>query len=163
MFFIIAFVRISLNYYENKRSVEEFISEQSRLIDTLYMTHRDYYQGLYLSKVIQLDEKTLEGLPAYSAQKISKTFSNNNRLHIEMQTVSDRARNPKNQADEHELQAIEYFKNNPDAKEYFNDEEKFYQYATPLVIEKKCLKCHGKREEAPEFISKNMIRHMIIK
>ncbi|WP_373034552.1 EAL domain-containing protein [Sulfurimonas sp.] len=154
MFFIIAIVRISLNYHDNKKSVEQFISEQAKLVDSLYMIHRDYYQNLYLNKTIKLDEKTLAGLPAFSAAQISKTFSEQNRLQITMQTVSDRARNPKNQADKYELKAISYFKNKSDAKEYFSEEDSFYQYATPLKIEKKCLTCHGKREEAPEFISK---------
>ncbi|MDA3907532.1 MAG: GGDEF domain-containing protein, partial [Sulfurimonas sp.] len=86
IFFIIAFIRISLNYFENKKDVEEFISEQSKLIDSLYMTHRDYYQNLYLNKIIKLDEKTLAGLPAFSAAQISKTFSEQNRLQITMQT-----------------------------------------------------------------------------
>ncbi|WP_262823927.1 EAL domain-containing protein [Sulfurimonas gotlandica] len=153
MFFIIAIVRISLNYYENKKSVELFVSEQSKLVDSLYMTHRNYYQDLYLNKIIPLDEKTLAGLPAFSAAKISKEFSEQNRLQITMQTVSDRARNPKNQADEYELKAIEYFKKNSDAKEYISKENKFYQYATPLKIEKKCLKCHGEKSKAPKFIS----------
>jgi diguanylate cyclase (GGDEF)-like protein/PAS domain S-box-containing protein len=153
MFFIIAFIRIYINYNDNKKSVEEFIEEQSKLIDSLYMTHRDYYQNLYLKDIIKLNEKTVVGLPAFSASKISKTFSEHNRLHIKMQTVSDRARNPKNQADKFEIKAIDYFKNNPNAKEYFNAESDFYQYATPLKIEKKCLSCHGKREKAPKFIS----------
>ncbi|PHQ65481.1 MAG: GGDEF domain-containing protein [Sulfurimonas sp.] len=153
MFFIIAFVRISLNYFENKKSVEEFISEQSKLVDSLYMTHRNYYQNLYLEKIIKLDEKTIAGLPAYSASEISKTFSEQNRLQITMQTVSDRARNPKNQADIYELEAIKYFKDNKDAKEYFSQENDFYQYATPLKIEKKCLTCHGEKSKAPKFIS----------
>lgn len=153
MFFIIAFVRISLNYYENKKSVEEFISEQSKLVNSLYMTHRDYYQNLYLNDTIKLDAKTLAGLPAYSASQISKTFSEQNRLNITMQTVSDRARNPKNEADEYEQKAIKYFKENLDATEYFSLENKFYQYATPLKIEKKCLTCHGKKLDTPKFIS----------
>jgi PAS domain S-box-containing protein/diguanylate cyclase (GGDEF)-like protein len=154
MFFIMAFVRISLNYFENKKSVELFVLEQSKLVDSLYMTHRNYYQDLYLNKIIKLDEKTLAGLPAFSAAKISKEFSENNRLQITMQTVSDRARNPNNQADDYELKAIEYFKKNSDATEYISEENKFYQYATPLKIEKKCLKCHGDKDKAPKFISK---------
>jgi len=153
IFFIIALVRISINYYENKKSVEMFISEQSKLINSLYMTHRSYYQNLYLKKIIKLDEKTLAGLPAFSSAQISETFSQNNRLHIKMQTVSDRSRNIKNQADKYELEAIDYFKNNPDSQEYFSEQKNFYQYASPLKIEKKCLKCHGKKEDAPKFIS----------
>ncbi len=154
IFFTIASIRIFINYNENKKNVEEFISEQSRMIDSLYITHRSYYQNLYLNKIIKLDEKTIQGLPAYSASKISKIFSKNNKLHITMQTVSDRARNIQNQADEYELQAIKYFKKYSDKKEYFKQENNFYQYATPLKIEKKCLTCHGKKEDAPLFISK---------
>ena len=153
IFFIVAFVRITINYFENKKSVEEFIFEQSKLVDSLYMTHRDYYQDLYLKKIIKLNEKTLPGLPAYSASHISKKFSEQNRLNITMQTVSDRARNPKNKADKYELKAIDFFKKNSDAKEYFTEENDFYQYATPLKIENKCLTCHGKKEEAPKFIT----------
>lgn len=154
IFFLIASIRIFINYNENKKNVEEFISEQSRMINSLYMTHRSYYQNLYLNKIIKLDEKTIQGLPAYSAAAISKTFSKNNTLHITMHTVSDRARNIQNQADEYELQAIEYFRKYSDKKEYFEQENDFYQYATPLKIEKKCLTCHGKKEDAPLFISK---------
>ncbi|WP_321777840.1 EAL domain-containing protein [Sulfurimonas sp.] len=154
LFFIIACMRIYINHNENKKNIQNFISEQARLIDSLYITHRNYYQNLYINKVIKLDEQTLQGLPAYSAAKISKIFSDNNKLHITMQTVSDRARNPKNQADKYELQAIDFFKNNKNKKEYFAREDDFYQYATPLKIEKKCLKCHGKKENAPLFISK---------
>jgi diguanylate cyclase (GGDEF)-like protein/PAS domain S-box-containing protein len=117
------------------------------------MTHRNYYQDLYLKKIINLNEKTLAGLPAFSAAKISKTFSEQNRLEITMQTVSDRARNPKNQADIYELEAIKYLKKNINAKEYFSLENDFYQYATPLKIEKKCLTCHGEKSKAPKFIS----------
>jgi diguanylate cyclase (GGDEF)-like protein/PAS domain S-box-containing protein len=154
VFVLVSIVRIYLNYTQNQEAMRYFISEQSRLIDSLYMAHRNYYQNLYLKKILKLDEKTVVGLPAFSASKISKDFSNQNRLKIQMQTVSDRARNPKNQADEFELRAIEYFKKNRDAKEYFKKEKDFYQYATPLKIEKKCLKCHGKKEDAPLFISK---------
>ncbi len=163
MFFIIAFVRISLNYYENKKGVEQFISEQSRLIDSLYMTHRNYYQNLYLNKIIKLDKKTLAGLPAASAYEISKTFSDNNRLHIKMQTVSDRARNSMNQADKHQLQAINYFKNNPQAKEYFSEHDAYYQYASPLKIKKNALSVMVKKKKLRYLYLKSMIKHIIIK
>ncbi|EQB40663.1 diguanylate cyclase [Sulfurimonas hongkongensis] len=153
IFLVIALARVTVNYFENKASVEEFISQQAKLVDSLYLTHRDYYQDLYLRDIIHLDEKTLLGLPAYSAVEISKNFSQNNKLHIEMQTVSDKARNPKNQADEYELRAIEYFRNNPNEDEYFEREDEFYQYATPLKIEQKCLSCHGEKSKAPKFIS----------
>lgn len=153
VFLAIALARVTINYFENKSSVEEFISQQAKLVDSLYLTHRDYYQDLYLKDIIHLDEKTLLGLPAYSAIEISKNFSKTNKLHIEMQTVSDRVRNPKNKADKSELEAIEYFKNNPNEEEYFKRKDEFYQYATPLKIDQKCLTCHGEKSNAPKFIT----------
>ena len=148
-----ASTRVYINYTDNKNNVNNFIFEQSKLIDSLFMSHRNYYQSLYLNKIIKLDADTLKGLPAYSAKDISTTFSQNNRLHVEMYTVSDRARNPKNQADKYEMKAINYFKKHANKDVYFNEEGAFYQYATPLKIEQKCLKCHGKRENAPLFIA----------
>lgn len=153
VFFIIVSVRVSLNYFENKKMVEEFIFEQSKLIDSLSMTHREYYQNLYLEKKISLNEKTLAGLPAFSSTQISKIFSEQNKFQLTIQTVSDKARNPQNQADTYELKAIKYFKDNVDAKDYFSIENDFYQYAAPLKIEKKCLVCHGEKSIAPKFIS----------
>lgn len=153
VFLVIALARVSVNYFENKASVEAFISQQAKLVYALYMTHRDYYQDLYLKDIIHLDAKTLPGLPAYSAVDISNNFSQANKLHIEMKTVSDRARNANNQADNYELKAIEYFKSNPKEDEYFEREDKFYQYATPLKIEQKCLSCHGEKAKAPKFIT----------
>ena len=38
IFLLIASIRIYINYNENKKSVEYFISEQSKLIDSLYDT-----------------------------------------------------------------------------------------------------------------------------
>ena len=152
-FLLVAMVRIYVNYTGNKKAIEYFIHEQSKLLDSLYMAHRNYYQDLYLNKIIKLNKDTLKGLPAYSSEYISKSFSNENSLHVEMSTVSDRARNPKNNADNYELKAIKYFNNNKFSKEYFNEENDFYQYASPLKIEQKCLSCHGKKELAPSFIS----------
>ncbi|WP_415397996.1 EAL domain-containing protein [Sulfurimonas sp. CS5] len=161
VFFIIVSVRVSLDYFENKKMVEEFIFEQSRLIDSLSMTHRDYYENLYLEKNIDLNEKMPAGLTAFSSTQISKIFSEENKLQLKIQIVSDKARSPQNQADIYELKAIKYFKNNVDAKEYFNLESDFYQYATPLKIEEKCLACHGEKSKAPKFISDKAYNYKI--
>ena len=54
----------------------------------------------------------------------NKNFSKENPLDISIKIVSNRARNPKNKADETELKAINYFKNHPDKQEYFKKENK---------------------------------------
>ncbi len=153
LFILLTAIRIYINYNDNQKSITRFITKHVQSIDSLFMVHRNYYQNLYLNKSIPLNAQTLKGLPAYSASIISEKFSALNQFQITIQTVSDRARNPKNSANTHELKAIEYFKHNPTEKSYLKKEALFFQYAKPLFIEQKCLKCHGKKEDAPKFIS----------
>lgn len=153
IFFILLVVKVSIDYYESTHRMHSFIEKQAQNLNIFMLTHRNYYQSLYLNETIKLDEKTVLGLPAFSAFEISKQFSEKNNVGTSIQTVSDRARNPKNQAAPSEMKAIDFFNKNKNEKEYFSDEDTFFQYASPLYIEQKCLTCHGKKEEAPKFIS----------
>lgn len=73
--------------------------------------------------------------------------------------VSDKARNPINQANQEELKHIAYFKEKVEAQEDYgpilienSDLSKFYY---PIVTNDMCLKCHGKAGEDinPEVVS----------
>ena len=152
-FIIIIALRITYAYNDTQQRKYEFAKKEAEVLNSYVMTHRNYYQKFFINKSIPLNEKTLHALPAFSAAPISKIFSKNNSLNITVKTVSERARNPKNMADEDELQAINYFKQNSNKKEYFSDKNKeFYQYGSALRVEQKCLRCHGKKEDAPKFI-----------
>ena len=130
-----------------------FAKKEAEVLNAYALTHRNYYQTLYIDKSIPLNENSLKGLPAYSSLSISQEFSKNNSLNVTIKTVSDRARNPLNNADDDELKAIKFFREHDDKKDYFSAEnEQFYQYASVLKIENKCLSCHGNKENAPQFI-----------
>lgn len=152
-FVIIAIFRISYAYNDIEKREEDFVTKQGNALKSLTMANRDYYQDLFIEEHIPFNEETLAILPAYSAASISKLFSEHNSLKIEIQTVSDRARNPDHQADSDQLMAIEYFKDHPDSMEYMYSNHDYYNYAYALKIDNKCLKCHGKREEAPTFMA----------
>ena len=153
LFLFVIIFRIIYSYYETKSLKHEFAKQEATALSAYAMQHRNYYQKLFIDKTIPLNKKTLVALPAYSSQFISQNFSQNNPFNISIQTVSDRARNPKNSADSDELKAIEYFNTNQNKNEYFSDENsQFYQYAKVLRIEQKCLLCHGQKEKAPMFI-----------
>ncbi|MBV5277436.1 MAG: DUF3365 domain-containing protein [Campylobacteraceae bacterium] len=154
VFLVLVASQITLNYFDNERTIKTFIYKQASTLNTFMLTHRNYYINLYEEEKISLDEKSLAGLPAFSAYEISDTFSKANELDITLQTVSDKARNPQNNASAEQLRAIEFFKHNPLEKEYFVKEGDFYQYATPLLITQRCLKCHGSKSSAPDFIQK---------
>jgi len=152
LFVIISLFKIGLNYYDSKERMYDFVQKQSQTLNQFMMVHRTYYQNLYLNKTIPLNQQTLLGLPAFSAFDISEQFSKENHFKITVQTVSDRARNVKNQADSSERKAIAFFNQNREAKEYFQKEKEYFQYATPLFIKQKCLTCHGEKSDAPKFI-----------
>ena len=153
VFFILISARIIFSYHETKEQEYDFAKKEAQLLNKFSTVHRDYYQQFFIDKIIPLNKDTLKALPAYSSSKISQTFSENNSFNIEVRTVSNRVRNPKNIVDKYELKAMNYLSEHKHAVEFFSDKpEDFYQYGYALRIEKKCLACHGKREDAPEFI-----------
>ena len=155
IFLAVILIEIITTLWQNRQEQTKITLEYSRVLSDYAMTNRIYYQNLYLKGIIPLTKNTLKGLPAFSSSIISKKFSDINKDHIKIKTVSDNPRNPKNKADPYELSAIKTFKSNPSKKEYFKEYKNFYQYAIPLKIKAPCLKCHGKIENAPSFIQKN--------
>ena len=155
IFLLVLLFRVYYSYNDTQKQMQEFAQKEAQVLKAHALAHRYYYQDLYFNKTIPLNEETLKGLPAYSSHFINETFSKDNPFNISLQTVSDRARDPKNQADRSELKAIEYFKEHPKEQEYFtSDNPEYYQYAKALKIEQRCLKCHADKEEAPLFIQK---------
>ncbi|MDQ1263902.1 MAG: c-di-GMP phosphodiesterase [Campylobacterota bacterium] len=153
LFFIIVAFKVFYQYIETKNRQYEFAQKETEVLNSYVIENRNYYQKLFFDGTVELNEKTLLALPAYSSHIISEKFSKNNPLNITLKTVSDRARNSKNQADKNELKAIEFFKKNPNETKYFDDSDNhIYQYAKVLKIDASCLKCHGKKEEAPSYI-----------
>lgn len=151
-FFAIVVAKTVLSYSHVQRLKIDFARKHAQTLNTFMEVHRNYYQQLYIDKIIPLHEETVIGLPAFSASPISEKFSQQNSLKIKVKTVSDNPRNPKNQADFSEMEAITSFRDHPAQKEYFYPADTLYQYATPLKIEPRCLRCHGEKEDAPLFI-----------
>lgn len=153
IFLVVIIFRITYSYQDAKREEYNFAKKEAESLNSLAMAHRNYYQKLFINKTIKLSAKTLPALPAFSSSPISEAFSQNNPLNIRIQTVSDRARNPKNNANKDELKAVHFFKSNPKETKYFDDKNsEYYQYASALRIKQACLKCHGPKEDAPQFI-----------
>ena len=154
-FLIIILLRVAFMYSDVKERKYAFALKEAEVLNNYALTHRTYYQQLFINQTIPLNEKTLAALPAFSSYSISKEFSKENQLNIIIKTVSDKARNRKNQADRDELKAIKHFNNNLNKTQYFSDSNsEYYQFAHVLRIKQKCLACHGKRENAPLFIQK---------
>ena len=156
LFLIIGTAKITYIYNETKAKEADFAKKEAEVLNSYAVENRNYYQNLFLNDTITISQKTLPALPAYSSYHISKEFSQNNPLKISLSTVSDRARNSNNSADKDELEAIDFFKKNKHEEHYFESKNPdFYQYASVLKVTSICLKCHGKKEDAPLYIQQS--------
>ncbi len=123
----------------------------------LLMATRRVYHQQFINSELPVNEKTIGFLPAHSMARISQDYANWTNNGYRFNNVSDRPRNPANQADHFELAAMDFFRNNPKAAERMGqiqdtDGHRWFHYTAPIWIEPYCLKCHGKREDAPESI-----------
>ncbi len=147
-----------VNYQTTKQTVEENLQEQAEKVRSLLMATRRIYHRQFIDSGLPLTEKTLGFLPAYALGKISEDYPNWDASGFLFDNVSDQPRNPDHAADAVELAAMDYFREHPKEKLLFKpfsqNGEPFYLYARPIWIEEYCLKCHGKREEAPETVRK---------
>ncbi len=151
---LVGIALMSITYQNTQKVTYEKLYSESEAIYNFLMAMRRVYQKQFLESGVTLSNKTVGFLPAHSIPRISQEFSERwDKRGIRINTASDRPRNPRNQADTTELEAMEWF-NEDDERSVFirqNDAGTFF-YARPVWVVKSCLKCHGKKEDAPPSI-----------
>jgi signal transduction histidine kinase/DNA-binding response OmpR family regulator len=143
-------------YHTTKQEVENDLQEQAEKVRNLLMATRRVYHKQFMDSELPLTKKTVGFLPAHALGRISKDYPNWDDSGFSFNNVSDQPRNSEHAADAVELEAMAYFREHPKEnllfKPFIQNGEPFYLYARPIWVEKYCLKCHGKRENAPETI-----------
>jgi signal transduction histidine kinase len=137
--------------------VDEEMAKEAGNIRAMLMATRRVYHKQFLDSGLPVTDKTVGFLPAHALARISQDFPNWATSGLTFNNVSDRPRNPANRADADELEAMTFFRTNPQAKEHISeikgaDGKPYYHYTAPMWIEAYCLKCHGQREAAPASI-----------
>ncbi|MCP5277436.1 MAG: EAL domain-containing protein [Thiobacillus sp.] len=145
------------SFQKLKSETRAEIEYDAKTIYGFMMATRRIYQEQFIASGLPVDEKTIGFLPAHSFSRISRDFANWNQSGIVFNNVSDMPRNPGNKADRFEMEAIAWFKANPQATERLSDivtdRGVGYQlFTAPIRIEPFCLRCHGDREAAPPSI-----------
>jgi len=156
---LLLLIVLSFKTYQQYKEIEKtqkiVILNETRTLTKYIKSFRKTYQDIFTNKDIFIDKKTIELLPVKTADKISKKFSETLQGDIEIRYISDRPRNKKNKATKEEEKIISFFKKNKKYKEYFKKNKNTFSYYSPLKIEKRCLKCHGKKENTYSIIKEN--------
>jgi diguanylate cyclase (GGDEF)-like protein/PAS domain S-box-containing protein len=144
-------------YRGARGGVEAALLEEGRSIHGILLAMRHTYQRQFLDSGLPLDANTIGFLPAHAMPRIAKEFQAVDQRGVRFNNVSDRARNPANQADPLELEAMRHFRAHPDSRErlttYTDAQGRgHYHYTTPIWTEAFCLNCHGDPEQAPAAI-----------
>ncbi len=157
--FSISFILITgIDYRNIRRDIIDSRYKEAQNIQGVLMSTRRIYQQQFINSGLPLNNETIGFLPAHAMSRISREFSNWASTGVSFNNVSDRPRNPGNEADPIELKAMAYFRDHPEASEnmvpYTDGEGRAYlHFSTPIYIEKYCLKCHGNKDAAPATIS----------
>jgi len=152
IFAILLFVALGYKTYEQYQRITEtqefIILNEGKALASFIRAFRHTYQDAFLKNHIEINQKTINLLPVKTISEISTRFSSFSKGNIVVRTVSDRPRNPKNRANDFEMEMIEYFRKHHESDYRFEQRNSTYYFTQPLYIKKSCLKCHGERKEA---------------
>ncbi|OQX50306.1 MAG: hypothetical protein B5M46_00760 [Epsilonproteobacteria bacterium 4484_20] len=158
LFAALLFVVLSYRTYEQYKEISEtqklIILHESKSLAEFISAFRQTYQDIFLREHIAITDTSLNLLPVKTLTEISKRFASRLKGDVVIRTVSDRPRNPVNKVDRFEAEMIGYFKEHPEKEYRFIEKQGTHSYIKPIYIEKSCLRCHGKREEAIPSIRK---------
>jgi len=145
-------------YKKNQETIEVRALSKANNLKNYFLSMRNIYHHQFLNSGLDVNDTTIGFLPAYASTYISDKFVELSGDGTAIRNVTDRARNEKNQADKFELEAIEYFKKNPNetmlVKKIEQDGRDVFNFTSPLIIEPYCISCHGKKEETLPSIQK---------
>ncbi|MDQ1337236.1 MAG: diguanylate cyclase, partial [Campylobacterota bacterium] len=145
-------------YQKNQDTIEARALAKANILKNYFISMRNIYHHQFLKSGLDVNSATIGFLPANASTFISDKFAELSEDGTAIRNVTDRARNEKNKADKFELEAIEYFKKNPNKTMYMRKIEQngreIFNFTSPLVIEPYCISCHGKKEETLPSIQK---------
>ena len=127
-----------------RSSFEAEVRTEAKNLQNMMKATRQVYIQQFRASGLPVTDETIGFLPAHAMSRIAASFAENNDSGIIFNNVSDRPRNPNNRADNVELEAIKYFRENPDAVDrivtFDNvDGTTSYHFSAPIWIEATCL------------------------
>ncbi|MEA3228532.1 MAG: DUF3365 domain-containing protein, partial [Campylobacterota bacterium] len=141
---------------ENEKIRDTILLEEAKSITSLFKSFRKTYLDTFVNNHIDVNEQTIDLIPVKTSNDITLEFAKSLDTRVILRTVSDRPRNIQNRANPKEMKIITSFKNSHSDQYIFEKDPNYiYRYYEPLYITPTCLKCHGKKEDAPKIIQEN--------
>ena len=155
--FVLSGLAIMVHHRTIEADARARMHQQALDLRATLMATRRVYHKQFIASGLPLNDHTLGFLPAHAMSRIAEDFPNWTHSGVHFNNVSDRPRNPLNQANADELAAMAWFRQHPKAEEYAKpdtsrDGKTYFHFAAPIWTEPYCLKCHDTPETAPPTI-----------
>ncbi len=143
--------------HEAEEAARAELHRQALELRAVVMAMRRVYHQQFQLSGLPLNEQTLGFLPAHAMSRISADIHNWSGSRVRFNNVSDRPRNPANQADANELAAMAWHRANIRAEErtaviHDADGQDYFHFTAPIWTEAYCLACHASQAAAPATI-----------
>jgi PAS domain S-box-containing protein len=146
-------------YYFQKKSLEDDAYQKTELVMTAMAANRDYVREVLRPRMYEelgQDVFLLEAMSSsYISRKVMERF-NEDLYDFIYRRVAKNSRNPDYEANEREVEMIEYFSENPAIEEWQGiiekEDSRYFMRYRPVYSEPSCSHCHGKPENAPKEI-----------
>lgn len=154
---IVVIMAVSITFLvlkDIKHRNNEILKSCRLIVQEFILTRKYLTESLAAFGGITNDERINKFIPAYAASEIGKMFTRETKYILKQTSL--RLRNPNNAPDEFEKRVLKTLEDNKKLDEYWKidevNQEKYFRYMLPLVIEEACLQCHGEKEKIPAFI-----------
>ncbi|MGB3222034.1 MAG: DUF3365 domain-containing protein [Desulforhopalus sp.] len=146
-------------YYFQKKSLEDEAYQKSELVMMAMAANRSYVREVLRPKMYEQldhDDFMLEAMSSsYVSRNVMERF-NENLYDFVYRRVAINARNPDYEADEQEIEMINYFAENPAIEEWQGiiekENKRYFMRYRPVYSQASCKHCHGKPEDSPKEI-----------
>jgi|GEM_PF-271205 len=143
-----------ISYRQQRAVTIEEAVEKARIIAFEAIRAREYMSRQLQKGKIDLSRERYGLIPVVASNRIGQLVAKD--LDYRIHQVSDRYRNPANAPDSFENTALREFRSNPDIRERYSvtsmEGEPVFRYMKAFSAEESCLECHGRPEDAPDFI-----------
>jgi len=151
-------VRNSVEYVNLDSDIKEEALHQAKNIMEVINLYTKSYDSIIESTDIVIDQSNYLFIPAHAHTHIRHKDYSEDSHEIFTRNVTKNAANRKNLATEDETKIIENMQKNS-LGEIFTSaslhNKEYYVLACPIYVKPMCLMCHGRRENAPEFVQKS--------
>lgn len=146
-------------YFFQKKSLEDDAYQKTELVMTAMAANRGYVREVLRPRMYETlgqDVFLLEAMSSsYISRKVMERF-NEDLYDFIYRRVAKNSRNPNYEANEREVEMIQYFAENPAIEEWQGiiekEDHRYFMRYRPVYSEPSCSHCHGEPENAPKEI-----------